>query len=405
MPVTSLPDWIAEFAQPDNIWYIKRLSANDTLANKAHQAGPYMPKKLLFGVLPALLDFSTENPRVSLDAFIDSHPDVRSVTPIWYNGKLFGKTRNETRITGWGGADSALLDPASTGALTVFVFENGAIGPATSLHVWVCDGYGYEEEVVEDLIGPVDPGKGLVWRPGDGISLFMGGAAAPSCQFSPAKLPLDWANSFPSAADIVEKAIQLRPLQTETPDVRLMKRRDCEFEIFKSVEEAVEGAKVATGFASLQEFLTLAQTILQRRKSRAGRSLELQTREIFVEEGLVEGSAFSHGEKSENGKKPDFLFPSAAAYADANYPAEKLRMLASNTTVKDRWRQILNEADRIETKHLLTLQEGVSEPQFAEMKAAKVKLVVPAKLMDKYPKAIRPELMTLDSFIYEVRGL
>ena len=114
---------------------------------------------------------------------------------------------------------------------------------------------------------------------------------------------------------------------------------------------------------------------------------------------------FSHGSTSENGKKPDFLFPSAAAYRDPSFPQTQLRMLASKTTVKDRWRQILNEADRIDRKHLLTLQEGVSEPQFAEMRAANVQLVVPAKLIGKYPKAIRAELMTLDSFIYEVRTL
>jgi hypothetical protein len=80
-------------------------------------------------------------------------------------------------------------------------------------------------------------------------------------------------------------------------------------------------------------------------------------------------------------------------------------MLASKTTAKDRWRQILNEADRVATKHLLTLQEGVSKAQFAEMTAANVRLVVPAKLIQKYPKAIQSELMTLESFIYEVRSL
>jgi hypothetical protein len=49
-------------------------------------------------------------------------------------------------------------------------------------------------------------------------------------------------------------------------------------------------------------------------------------------------------------------------------------MLAAKTTVKDRWRQVLNEANRIETKHLLTLQEGVPEGQFTEMQDAKVNL-------------------------------
>lgn len=403
MAATSLPDWIAEFSERDHLWFAKRLSANDTHQTKSHQAGTYVPKDLLFDALPTLENTSELNPRVQLDAFVDSHSDIRAVTPIWYNNKLFGKTRNETRITGWGGRASALLNPGSTGALAVFVFENGAAGPATSLHVWVCDGY--EDEVFEASLGPVDPGQHVIWRPGDPVRLFARRASATSSRLSLSRLPVHWLTAFPSGAEIVRKAVELRRLQKEKPDVRLLQRRDCEFAIFKTVETAVEGVKLAAGFTDLTAFIVLAQTVLQRRKSRAGRSLELHAREIFLEEGLVEGSTFSHGSKSEGGKKPDFLFPSAAAYRDPSFPKERLRMLAAKTTAKDRWRQILNEADRIDRKHLLTLQEGVSEPQFAEMKEANVQLVVPAGLMARYPKSIRPELMTLDSFIKEVRTL
>ena len=80
-------------------------------------------------------------------------------------------------------------------------------------------------------------------------------------------------------------------------------------------------------------------------------------------------------------------------------------MLAVKTTCRDRWRQILNEADRVPAKHLLTLQEGVSENQFAEKVRAGVELVVPAGLTGTYPAAVRPHLRTLESFIGEVRLL
>ena len=396
----SLPDWIAEFSKPDHVWYLKRLSANDTLANKTHQAGPYIPKDLLFRVLPGLNNREAENPRVQIDAFVDSGTEVRSVTAIWYN-RL---TRNEARVTGWGGGASALLDPDSTGALAAFVFENGATASgATAIHVWVCSGY--QDEMFEDVVGPVDPGKAITWRPGEPISLFAADSVRTSCSWKPAEMPPHWRERFPTAAEIVKRSVDLQRLQSQTPDDRLIRRRKCEFEIFKSVEEALEGPKVEAGFASLDEFLTLAQTILQRRKSRSGRSLELHAREIFLEEGLVEHQQFSHGATSEGDKKPDFLFPSAQAYGDENFPKERLRMLAAKTTARDRWRQVLNEADRVSTKHLLTLQEGVSENQFAEMEAASLQLVIPASLIDAFPASIRPKLMTLDSFIYEVRGL
>ena len=80
-------------------------------------------------------------------------------------------------------------------------------------------------------------------------------------------------------------------------------------------------------------------------------------------------------------------------------------MLAVKTTCKDRWRQILNEADRIKTKHLFTLQQGVSENQFREMKEAGVKLVVPKPLHDSFPKSIRSELISLSEFIEELKSL
>jgi hypothetical protein len=80
-------------------------------------------------------------------------------------------------------------------------------------------------------------------------------------------------------------------------------------------------------------------------------------------------------------------------------------MLAAKTTCKDRWRQILNEAERIPVKHLLTLQEGISENQFREMHAAGVTLVVPRPLMSKYPVSVRHQLLSVEKFVSEVREL
>ena len=203
MPTMSFPDWITEFSKPDHVWYVKRLSANDTLANKSHQAGPYIPKEFLFRVLPALHNREIENPRVQVDAFVDSGTEARSVTAIWYNNKLWGGTRNETRVTGWGGSASALLDPDSTGALAVFVFKNGALSSgATAIHVWVCSGY--QDEVFEDLVGPVDPGKAMTWRPGGPANLFVTGPVRTSCFLEPSEMPPHWLERFPSGAEIVE---------------------------------------------------------------------------------------------------------------------------------------------------------------------------------------------------------
>lgn len=136
-----------------------------------------------------------------------------------------------------------------------------------------------------------------------------------------------------------------------------------------------------------------------------GNSLELHVREIFIEEGLHSMQDFQHKPFTEGDKRPDFLFPSQAAYEDPNFPASRLKMLAAKTTCKDRWRQIIREADRIPKKHLLTLQEGVSEGQFREMTGAGVQLVVPAGLHKAFPNSVRPHLMSFESFIADVRLL
>lgn len=329
---------------------------------------------------------------------------------VWYNNRLHGNPkggRNETRLTGFGGGASALLDPESTGALTVFAFRHVAGTEISDCHVWVCR-HETEEDLVEDRVGPVEPGKWLIWPPAQGFlpDLFQPAPAArTSCWLDDGEIPASWRLKFPSCAEIIRKAVELRPDSSLDPDRRLIRRRDCEFEIFRSVEQAIELPHIRAGFTTVDDFIARAQTVLQRRKARSGRSLELHAREIFIEERLEEGTQFAHQPVSEDGKTPDFLFPSIAAYRDMSFPADQLRMLAVKTTCKDRWRQILNEADRIPAKHLLTLQEGVSETQFGEMVNAGVQLVVPAGLTEKFPKAVQPHLQSLESFIGDVRLL
>jgi len=406
MALGDLSNWLDEFDKPDKfIWYVKRLSANDTLANKAHQAGPYVPKHFLFDIFPGLNKPDQKNPRVSVDVFIDSHADRVTATAIWYNSKVFGDgTRNEARMTNFGGKESALLNPESTGALTVFAFALDERKAATSCHVWVCD-ESIEEDLIEERIGPVEPKQAVFWEPGIGRPDLFRIPARADCYLTLAETPPAWLAKFPSGAEIIRKAVELRPVKLLKPDMRLMKRRKCEYEVFQSVEEAFFLPKIKGGFGSIKDFVGMAQSVLQSRKSRAGNSLELHAHEIFMEEGLKPLVDFQHKPVIEGGKIPDFLFPSATAYADMAFPATKLRMLAAKTTVKDRWRQVLNEANRIETKHLLTLQEGVSEGQFKEMQDAKVQLVVPEELHDSYPKAVRPHLITLESFLGDVRLL
>jgi hypothetical protein len=406
--LADLTDWMDQFGRPRTIWYAKRLAANDTLATNAHQAGPYIPKEFLFRIFPSLNRPDVENPDVSFDLYVDSHLDHRTARAVWYNNKVRGTgTRNEARLTGFGGRQSAVLDPDSTGAISVFVFVLNGDGSANECHVWVSRD-GTEEDLIEERIGPVEPKELVVWQPSivPEATLFTERPQArTSCRLDASEIPAEWLTRFPTGEQIIRKTIQLRPPLGMNPDVRLVRRRQCEYEVFQSIEQAVYLPQIKKGFQTVEGFLSLAQTILESRKSRSGNSLELHTREIFVEEGLRPNTDFSHRPVIEGGKRPDFLFPSQARYETPSFPDARLRMLAAKTTVKDRWRQILNEANRISTKHLLTLQEGVSEGQFREMRDAHVQLVVPQSLHDAYPSSIRPHLVSLESFIADVRLL
>jgi hypothetical protein len=404
MAMLDLAGWVKEYAKPNYLWYAKRLSGNDTLANESHQAGPYIPKDVLFTVFRWLNKPDVENPRVAFDLYIDSHGDFRSVTAIWYNNKLRGGTRNEARITNFGGKQSALLDPENTGALAVFVFVPSEESEIATCRAWVCKGE-TDENFLEDFIGPVEPGHGRVWAMDEAkyANLFI--RAENPCWLAIDQIPLPWLKSFPTGAEIIKKTIELRPATGLSPDKRLMNRRLCEYELFRSVEEAIELPRIRQGFNSIDEFIAQSQTVLQRRKARSGRSLELHILGIFIEEKLQEGLDFSYQPESEPRQRPDFLFPSELAYKDRQFPESRLRMLAVKTTCKDRWRQILTEANRVANKHLLTLQHGVSEHQFNEMTEAGVRLVVPAPLVSHYPKSVQPHLQSLESFINELRTL
>lgn len=134
----------------------------------------------------------------------------------------------------------------------------------------------------------------------------------------------------------------------------MLERREKEYDLFRQIEELHVLDKVKEGFDSVEEFIELANSVSNRRKSRSGKSLEMHLEKIFVANGLVK---FTTQSVTEGKKKPDFLFPSGADYHNPAYPAEKLRMLAVKTTCKDRWRQALSEADRIDKIHLFTCRK------------------------------------------------
>jgi hypothetical protein len=100
---------------------------------------------------------------------------------------------------------------------------------------------------------------------------------------------------------------------------------------------------------------------------------------------------------------PDFIFPGEKEYHDTSFDESLLVMLGVKSTSKDRWRQILTEADRIRNKHLCTLEPSISTRQTDEMVRHHLTLVVPERLHETYTADQRRALLRLSDFIDCVR--
>lgn len=183
------------------------------------------------------------------------------------------------------------------------------------------------------------------------------------------------------------------------PDREILKWLDSEFLLFKVIENDRYTSLIQKPFNTVEELVETANTILNRRKSRAGKSLEHHLAEIFNTFEL----GFATQVVTEDNKRPDFLFPSVEAYADLKFDSNKLVVLASKTTCKDRWRQVLNEADRIKTKHLFTLQQGISKNQLEEMYKYDVCIVAPKNYIESFPLEFRERILSLEGFVNHVR--
>ncbi len=183
------------------------------------------------------------------------------------------------------------------------------------------------------------------------------------------------------------------------PDKKILDWTASEYRLFRHIEKGLHLNQVSSGFSDLEDFVTLANTILNRRKSRAGKSLEHHLSFIFSKNRVT----FSEQMITEGNSKPDFVFPSIDAYHDCKYPRQNIFVLAAKTTCKDRWRQILSETKNLDRHYLFTLQQGITINQLNEMFDSGVQLVVPKQHLYTFSETYRDKILTLKSFINEVR--
>lgn len=368
--------------------FCKFLSANDTGLTGGHQAGIYISRPSI-PILFDCLGKKGENQQKWVK--VKWQDDITTDSRFIYYGQ---GTRNEYRITNFG-RGFPFLRPEYTGALFVFIknseedYQGFVLNSEDEINQFL-DAFAISPTETNRLIEtsrlvPEAHEKAV-------IDQFISGLSV----------------EFPTSEQMSEAARTIQntvynhtELVQNDPDRKLLEWTNVEFRLFRALEHARYGDMITRGFPSVDEFITTANIVLNRRKSRAGKSLEHHLAAIFDGNGIQ----YQSQAVTEGNKKPDFLFPSQEAYHDTSFSAERLISLAAKTTCKDRWRQIINEADRLrgKKKFLCTLQQGISAAQMDEMQAEKVILVVPKPYIQSYPRDRQERIWTIRKFVSYVR--
>jgi hypothetical protein len=192
-------------------------------------------------------------------------------------------------------------------------------------------------------------------------------------------------------------------LSIQSPDEALVSWMDTEEMLFRVLERKIVKEKLKEGFGEngddVDDFITFSLSVQNRRKSRVGHAFENHIEKILIDNQIV----FQRGGRTEGKQSPDFLFPGEKSYQSKVFEESNLRMLGAKTTCKDRWRQVLAEANRIKRKHLITLQAAISEDQTTEMKDKSLQLIVPKPLHPTFTSTQQQWLFTFADFIQEIR--
>ncbi len=206
-------------------------------------------------------------------------------------------------------------------------------------------------------------------------------------------------------SDFARKTLRTYVNPIDDPDNTLLSYMEWEEKLFRRHERHIVDLRLKEGFAKnevqdVDGFISYSLSVQNRRKSRVGYAFEDHITSILIGNNIH----FERKVQTENKAKPDFLFPSIEAYRNSKFPSDQLTILGAKTSCKERWRQILSEAERISEKHLLTLEPGISDNQIAEMKAHKVQLVLPSSIHQTYSDNQRSWLFSVKDFISFVKG-
>lgn len=189
---------------------------------------------------------------------------------------------------------------------------------------------------------------------------------------------------LPSAkvmANEAQRAVRKLHPGVLNPDDELHWGLQAETALFLHLEEQIGQRRLdrmtASGTLSFADATSLVRSQLQSRKSRRGQSLQNHFEALLVGRQIPFGAQC----RIARGETPDFLIPGCSQYLDPAFPPGRLRMVACKTTLKERWAQVLKEADRIPDKFVLTLDPSLTDDVVDRMSESRLSVFLPEPVL------------------------
>ncbi|MDO8593236.1 MAG: type II restriction endonuclease [bacterium] len=362
---------------------LKFISPNDVGVTGGHQCGFYLPKsawRIFTPYAPVKGRLDKHNIKIIWQSQIETDSVI-----TWYGQG----TRSEYRLTRFGKGFPFLI-PDSVGDLLMLIPKS-----KNEFAAYVFD--------LDDDIQEVFASLGV--HPFEYWAVYRKDAMEKidkeSCLENKFQYFSDALKQFPCGKDFSKATLKfisecVSNFEKMTADDAILECYKSEYRLFQIVERRICQPEISRLFKDVDDFLKTAASIMNRRKSRAGRSLENHM------DYILNRAKVPHEMRPGIDGRPDIVIPNKSAYLSSHYPLNKLFIVGVKTTCKDRWRQVLNEAKRVKKKHILTLQPSISVNQLNEMHAAGVSLIVPEKLKNDYPKNHPLEILSLEKFIQYV---
>lgn len=171
-------------------------------------------------------------------------------------------------------------------------------------------------------------------------------------------------------ADNIKKnfSVLVNAMQNEIYDQYLIAQKS-------AGQKVIDDSIYQTGGIDFESLNSFFMSIFQSRKSRAGKAFEYIIREMFLR------LSYPFAEQvNVNGATPDFIMPSEEYFRKR--PLDTI-IFTAKRTLRERWRQVVTEADQGYSFFLATIDTKIAPNQLKQAAEHKIYIVVPQNIKNE----------------------